>query len=416
VWKSDDEEDVIMIFEFLYAILKESVSLWLAMSPYLLLGMFIAGILHVFLGTNIISRHLGGSAFGSIAKATIFGIPLPICSCGVIPVAASLKNEGASRSATLSFLVSTPTTGVDSVLATYSLMGPLFAVFRPVAAFFSGITVGILNRIMNPEKMIEKQEEHDHPPQAPHRKIKEVFRYGFLELSEDIGKWLLVGMIIGGILTVAIPQDLVIRFLSYPVLHFFIMLILAIPLYVCATGSIPIAAALIQKGFSPGSALVFLIAGPATNAVTLSFVRSKLGKRAFYLYLTSIIIVSLLAGWVFNLIWRGLGGNTGLIAPHGEQLPLALRIITGIILMLFILKGFFRSKEKSVILEHEFSVNDMTCKHCKMTIEDKLTTLPGVKRVVVNLKKKVVGVDGDTSKENIEQAIRDAGYTPERIP
>ena len=399
---------------FLYTILEESVQLWLAMSPYLLMGMFIAGVLHVFLGTDFIARHLGGGAFGSIVKATLLGIPLPICSCGVIPVAASLKKEGASRSATLSFLVSTPTTGVDSIMATYSLMGPLFAVFRPVAAFFSGITIGVLNHFFNPEKREKRPDVHQHPTLKIDSRIKEVFRYGFVELAEDIGKWLLVGVVIGGILTVVIPQDYLLGFFPYPFLHFLIMLVLAIPLYVCATGSIPIAAALIQKGFSPGAALVFLIAGPATNAVTLSFVRSKLGKKAFYLYLTSIIVVSLVAGWAFNLIWRSLGGDVGLISPHGEELPLMLRVVSGVVLLLLVLKGVVKLKEKGVTMKYNLSVPDMTCKHCKMTIENKLSALAGVTHVVVDLDAKTVGVDGDVSLEMVEEAIRDVGYTPTR--
>jgi len=402
------------MIEILYNIVNESVYLWLAMAPYLLLGMLIAGILHVFLGTNFIHRHLGGSALKSITKATIFGIPLPICSCGVIPVAASLKKEGASKSATLSFLVSTPTTGVDSIMATYSLMGPLFAIFRPVAAFFSGITIGFLNHFFNKENEKQKiHQQHDHPRLTSESKIKEVFRYGFIELAEDVGKWLLVGVIIGGILTALIPQDMILQFLPFPWLHFLIMLVLAVPLYVCATGSIPIATALIQKGFSPGAALVFLIAGPATNAVTLSFVRSKLGKSAFYLYLTAIIIVSLLAGWIFNIVWIRLGGNIGLISPHGEQLPLTLRVVSGIVLFLLILLGFKKAKHEEITLKHQLIVPDMTCKHCKMTIENKLGALPNVTKVVVNLDDKTIGIDGNISKEEIETAVRDAGYTPE---
>jgi len=149
------------MFSLLYHILQESVNLWLAVAPYLLLGMFIAGVLHAFLGEHFVGRHLGGG-FKSILKATLFGIPLPLCSCGVIPVAASLKKEGASKSAVLSFLVSTPTTGVDSILATYSLMGPLFALFRPLAAFVTGITIGGFNRLFHPEE--KKVGGHPHPP------------------------------------------------------------------------------------------------------------------------------------------------------------------------------------------------------------------------------------------------------------
>lgn len=401
------------MIEIIINIFNESTNLWMAMAPYLLLGMFFAGILHSFLGQDFIARHLGGGAFGSILKATVFGIPLPICSCGVIPVAASLKKEGASKSATLSFLVSTPTTGVDSILATYSLMGPLFAIFRPVAAFISGIVVGGLNLVFNPEK--EKTvDSHQHTSLPPSFKIQEVFRYGFGELAQDVGKWLLIGVIIGGVLTVAIPDDMLFGYLSNPLFHFLIMLILAIPLYVCATGSIPIAAALIGKGFSPGAALVFLIAGPATNTVTLSFVYSKLGKRAFYIYLTAIIIVSIFAGWLFNIFFLEMGGNVKLISPHGGQLPYLLRIGSGVILFVLILIGFIKIKKETDKMKYELYVPDMTCNHCQMTIENKLKKLPGVQQVTVNLKDKIVGVDGKLGLEEVEQAIQEAGYTPTR--
>lgn len=401
------------MIELLHNVLQESAHLWMAVAPYLLLGMLIAGILHAFLGQNLIIRHLGGGALSSILKATTFGIPLPICSCGVIPVAASLRKEGASRSATLSFLVSTPTTGVDSIFATYSLMGPLFAIFRPLAAFLSGITIGLFNLLFNPEKK-KTADAHPHPSLPPPFKIKEVFRYGFKELAEDIGKWLLVGVIAGGVLTVVIPEDMLTGHLSRPSFHFLIMLVLAIPLYVCATGSIPIAAALIGKGFSPGAALVFLIAGPATNTITLSFVYSKLGKRAFYLYLTSIIIVSIFAGWLFNLLWKELGGDIELISPHGEQLPRLLKVLSGAVLFLLILKGFVKTKKEIAKMRYELHIPDMTCKYCQMTIESKLKKLPGVQQVFINLEDKTVGVDGELSLEEIEGAIREVGYTPSK--
>jgi len=399
------------LIDVLINIIKESINLWLAMSPYLLLGMLIAGILHVFLGPAFISRHLGDTGFGSIFKATLFGIPLPVCSCGVIPVAASLKKEGASKSSTLSFLVSTPTTGVDSIAATYALMGPLFAVFRPIAAFFSGISIGVFNRLFNPDKEQVKPKNHSHRVRFSYFNIKEIFRYGFMELVEDIGKWLLIGVIIGGILTAVIPQNLLLTVLPYPVLHFLIMLLIAVPLYVCATGSIPIAAALIQKGFSPGAALVFLIAGPATNAVTLSFVRSKLGKKAFYVYLISIIIVSIALGLVFNLIWVNLVGGIGLISPHGEQLPLLLRVITGAVLFVLILISFIRPKKQDISIHREITVSDMSCKHCKMNIENALQKVDGVKKVAVDLNKKTVGIEGKADVHQLKKAILDAGYS-----
>lgn len=396
-------------------ILTESFSLWLAIAPYLVLGLFFAGILHVFLGRDFIARHLGGSTLGSIVKATVLGIPLPICSCGVIPVAASLKKEGASTSATLSFLVSTPTTGVDSILATYSLMGPLFAVFRPLAAFVSGVSIGIFNHVWNREKPQSVRPHQTHSTSTAF-KLKEVFRYGFVELAQDIGKWLVIGVVIGGVLTAVIPREFLLTYFSNPFLQMFVMLVLAIPLYVCATGSIPIATALIQKGISPGAALVFLIAGPATNTVTLSFVRSKLGKRAFYLYLSAIILVSMLMGFLFNLLWKGLGGNVSLISPHGGMMASWLQISAGIFLFLAILSGLLkRKKDAKKKMKYSWKVDDMHCKNCKMTLEHKLKDLAGVTDVVVNLDKKTVGIDGSVKRIDIENTIRKAGYTPKQV-
>ena len=404
------------MIDFVINIISATIELWTAMAPYLLVGMFIAGILHVFIGTDFITRHLGKNNLVTIIKASLFGIPLPICSCGVIPVAASLKKEGASKSATLSFLVSTPTTGADSILASYSLLGPLFAIFRPLAAFATGITIGVLNFIFNREPLEKISEKHHHSRNELDikSKITEVFKYGFVELAEDIGKWLVIGVLIGGVLTVAIPQEFIEKFLPYQWMHFIIMLGIALPLYVCATGSIPIAAAFLQMGFSPGAALVFLIAGPATNTVTLSFVRSKLGKRAFFLYIISIVSISLIAGIVFNYVFAILGGELSIISPHGEHISHTLRIVSGIILAIIIFIGIIKFKQEKDEMKNEFIVEDITCKHCKVTIENKLNSLEGVTKVSVNIDKKTVGVDGDVSINKIEAAIREAGYSPER--
>ena len=404
------------VLDLAVQVLRESFLLWMAVAPYLLVGMFVAGILHAFLGRDFIVRHLGGGAPASVLKATVFGIPLPICSCGVIPVASSLRREGAGRSAVLSFLVSTPVTGVDSILATYSLMGPLFAVFRPLAAFVSGITIGSLDLLLNSER-IPPPPAHRHPPVSTPFKIKEVFRYGFGELPGDIGKWLLIGVLAGGVLTVALPENFLTDYFAQPLLQYAAMLVLAVPLYVCATGSIPIAAALILKGISPGAALVFLIAGPATNTIALSFVFSRLGKKAFCIYLSAIVGVSLLSGILFDWLWGFLGGDVSLVSPPAGGLPHPLLVACAAVLFLLILGGWLgpgRSLDPNE-MEHRLRVPGMTCRHCQSALERELNALPGVNRVGVDLDRKLVGVNGAVSRREVEAAIRRAGYAPEPV-
>ena len=274
------------MYEISTGILKSVWFLLLEMSPYLLFGFFIAGVLNLIIPREKIYKHLSANKLGSIVKASLFGVPLPLCSCGVIPVAAYLQKEGAGKGSTVSFLSSTPTTGVDSILATYSLLGPLFSIIRPIAAFFAGILSGSLTGLLEKKQNIESTK----PPEGnscnicyneePHshgllEKLKNVFQYGFIELIDDAGKWILIGVIVGGIIEFLIPGDFIEQYLSNPLLAYPIMLVLSIPMYICATGSIPIAASLIIKGMTPGAGLIFLIAGPATNTATLAFVSGK---------------------------------------------------------------------------------------------------------------------------------------------
>jgi len=235
----------------------EILNLWFSVSPYLLLGLFIAGVLHVFLGEDFIFRHLGKGGLWSIIKATLIGVPLPVCSCGVIPLARSLEKDGAHKSSVLAFLVSTPTTGVDSILATYSLMGPLFAVFRVLASFFEGLVLGVVHYLTGGYRektaMIQPQKR---PESGFHFKIMAMLKYAFYEMPQDLGKWLLLGTVLGGVISAAIPKEIFSKYFFFP-LDFVVALAVGIPLYVCATGSIPVAVSLINKGFSPGAALVF---------------------------------------------------------------------------------------------------------------------------------------------------------------
>jgi uncharacterized membrane protein YraQ (UPF0718 family)/copper chaperone CopZ len=404
---------------FIERFFAESASLWTAMAPYILLGLGVAGLLNGFLGSSFVKQHLGGHGLLTVLKAAILGVPLPVCSCGVIPLAASLKKQGAGHGATLSFLVSTPTSGVDSILATYALLGTAFAVFRPLAALVGGLLVGSLYILTSRSKPGEE------PSQAPgtkaekaDRSLKGMLRYGFIDLTEDIGTWLILGVAIGGFLSVVIPQDFVLRFLPTPSVHYLIMLVLGIPLYVCATGSIPIAAAFIAKGFSPGSALVFLIAGPATNAVTLSFVRSKLGKKAFVLYLTSIGVIALASGWLFDRLFT-YGAGAHHLHHHGEGLPGWLSTASGIVLLfLVLLKWMPRKKGETVLGTHDevWQIEGMSCKHCQATITESLVSIEGIKALYFDLSSGTMEIDGHPDVQAVEKAISNAGaYTPKKI-
>jgi len=393
-----------------------SLHLWINMAPYLLLGMLIGGVLHVFLKEKFVSKHLGKRGFSAILKATLFGIPLPLCSCGVIPVAATLRRDGASRSATLAFLTSTPTTGIDSILATYSLLGPVFAFFRPLASLVAGFLVGLMVSLGEREKIKGLSLETSSMDSFTLKeKAKEVVRYGFEELGRDIGKWLVLGILIGGALSAFLPENAFGILKGHTLLEFLTVLVVAIPLYVCATGSIPIAAALISKGLSPGAALVFLIAGPATNTVTVGFVYSQFGKKVASLYIGGIVLGSIGLGLLLNSLWGYFGKNGELLSPGGELLPPFLRILCGIFLLKVILwANRFRIKkiEEAKNMDYLFFVPDMTCEHCKMNIERTLKTIEGIEEFQVDLTNKLVKIKGNVSPESIKESLERTGYTP----
>ncbi len=341
------------IWKALFGVFIASWQLLLEMSPYLLLGFLFGGILHIFISVQKVAKHLGGASFWSVLKATLIGIPLPLCSCAVIPTAASIRQSGASKGATLAFLISTPTTGVDSILATYSLLGPVFTLYRIAASFLAGFTAGVGANIFDKEKPGDKNrisknncvvcgnstdDEHTHGFFA---KTWAMIAYSFGELVTDIGKWLVIGTLIGGAIAYFVPPQIVAAYFKSPVLQMFLMLVIGIPLYICATGSLPIAAALVAKGISPGAALVFLIAGPATNATTITVVGKTLGKRSLIIYLTSIAIVSLGLGFLYNVLFPSgmVFSSSGKIVGLFELPPL-VNTISAVILIALILLQF----------------------------------------------------------------------------
>ena len=330
--------------------MKEVLSLINEMSPYLLLGFFFAGVMHAFIPGMVYNRYLGGKGFKSVFYGALFGVPLPLCSCGVLPTAMSLRKQGASKGATASFLISTPETGVDSIIATYSVLGLPFAVIRPVAAFCNAIMGGwLINKFGDKDEVVpvdasaktccchHKQEETHH--EGFLGKMREALRFGFVEMIEDIGKWLVIGLVIAGLITAFVPDEFFALFRGNTQLSMLLVLCIAIPMYICATGSIPIAVALMMKGLTPGAALVLLMAGPACNMASILVINKTLGRKSLVLYLVSIITMAILWGHVVDYLlpaeWFQMALSVGrcCIEESTSWLNWSSTIVLGILLL-----------------------------------------------------------------------------------
>ncbi|MFH1665675.1 MAG: SO_0444 family Cu/Zn efflux transporter [Candidatus Omnitrophota bacterium] len=343
------------LFGIFTGILKESYLLLNKMAPYLMFGFFFAGILHIFIDTRTVSRHLGKNSFFSVVKASLFGMPLPLCSCSVIPAAMSLRREGASRGAVLSFLISAPTTGVDSILATYSLLGWIFTVYRIAASFLTGVIAGIAanfiigdgeNRpvpVMPACRLCHEEKEHGH---GILKKTGGVFSYAFSDILKDSGPSLLVGILIGGVITYVLPVDFFQTYIGSGIRSMFLMLLVGIPMYVCATASIPIAAALMLKGLGPGAAFVFLVAGPATNIVTMTVVFRDMGWKALVIYLGSIVFSSIGLGFMLDKVYFYMGQTAParIMLHHYALMPAWAGESAGAVLLAIILYQFLRTR------------------------------------------------------------------------
>jgi len=402
----------------------ETFRLFIEISPYLLLGFLFAGLLHTILGEKYIQKHFSKSGLWSTIKAAIFGIPLPVCSCAVIPLAESLRKDGASKSATMSFLVSTPSSGVDSILATYALMGPIFAVFRPIASFLSGILVGIVTHLKGGEKKSPPPAAVTNNNKNRKKSLREVFVYGFKVLPAEIAKWLVIGVILGGAISALVPDDFGAKYLlGSSVLNYVVILLISIPLYVCATGSIPIAASLMAKGVLPGAALALLIAGPATNSVTISFVYKRMGKKVTVFYVLSIVVVSVVTGLIFDALWAKIGASIDLVTAGGAHMPQSINISAAVLMAVVFLNSryplekIFKTKRSDKMEEnknlHKIKVPDMTCQHCMMRITDALRQVPEIHSVSVDLNKKEVAVDSTLERQVIVDNIKQIGYQPQ---
>ena len=408
--------------EFVIDFFKEVVFFFNEISIYLIFGFLMAGILHIVFPESIVRKHLGNSSLGSVVKSTLFGIPLPLCSCSVVPVATSLQKSGASKGSIVSFLITTPQIGADSFMITYSLIGWIFAIFRIVASAITAFIAGIFINLF------EKRDEQDQTPVESNNnygngykeRTKTIFQYIEYELLGSIANALLIGILIAGIIGVLLPEDFFEQHLGNQFVSMILMLVVGIPLYVCASASTPIAASLLMKGISPGAALVFLLTGPATNAANLSTVVKIVGKKSTAVYLASISGVALGLGFLLNAVSSQIGLDKVISQHHHEFLPDWLKLF-GSFAMLGMLGWYYihskiLSKRKNIMTSDEnktnLEVNGMTCMHCVNTVKKAVESIDGVTNVVVDLGSKRVAFDSVNSEkiDSIKKEIINAGY------
>ncbi len=315
------------------------------MSPYLLFGFFVAGVLSVLVSQSLVEKHLGGRGLWPLIKASFFGVPLPLCSCGVIPVSMSLHKHGASKGSTVAFLLSTPQTGVDSIFVTYSLLGPVFAVFRPLVALVTGLIGGVLVDTFVPVTGEQKDKSDKCTDECCQGgKYADRFvhglKYGFITLPRDIGKAMLIGLVIAALISAVVPEDFFAdKLLGTGIFAMLVMMVLGIPVYVCATASVPIAVAMIAKGLTPGAALVFLITGPATNAAGLATIWQVLGRRTAIVYLFTVVVCALGSGLLLDAIFPEL---SSFVQTHVHQMkPSVIGHLSAIILIALLIYSMF---------------------------------------------------------------------------
>lgn len=350
---------------FLLEVARATFDVLFLAAPFLLLGLLMAGLLHVLIPESLIARFMGRRGLRGVAWAALVGTPLPVCSCGVVPLTVELRRKGASEASSLSFLITTPESSADSILVTWGLLGPLMAVVRPIAAFATALLGGIAGLLLfdrgeppqgqsegatcgcdgdgcapqtttlgltalreafslrRVERISSEVAAQTGAPSASlwHDVVRPSLRYGFVDLLDDLAFWLVVGLVVAGVLTAALPADLGAWGLGAGLLPMVLVLAVAVPLYMCASASTPIAAALMAKGLSPGSALVFLLAGPATNAATVVPLARTFGRRFVTVYLGAVVAGSLGAGLALDAL-LAVFGLTVVPRLSAAELPL----------------------------------------------------------------------------------------------
>lgn len=412
------------------------------MSPYILLGFILAGMLHVFIRPDTMSRHLSGHGWRPVVKAALLGIPLPLCSCGVLPTAVALRRQGASKGASTSFLIATPQTGVDSIAATYALLGLPFAIVRPIAALVGSVAGGMA------VDRSDKDGDNDMPvtasatacsdgccqsaaeAEAPRGFINKMWaavKYGLTDMVASVGKWLVIGLVVAAVITVAVPDSLFLSLAEYPRLAMLVMVAVAVPMYVCATGSIPIAMSLMLKGLTPGVGFVLLMAGPAANFASVMVLSKSLGRRATAVYVLSVVVTAILFGLLIDYLlpaqWLAIGGAADTIAHCHVEWPwfptLCSALLVALLLRAFVAgaaeRRRFRKESNNTsttdtTMQKVYKVNGMACAHCKATVEKAVGAVAGVSSVAVDLPTGRVAVDGAYDPKAVAEAVTNAGF------
>ena len=394
------------------------------MAPYLLLGFLIAGVLHVFVPQKFYAYYLSRKNRLSVLWAALLGVPLPLCSCGVIPTAIGLRNEKASKGAIASFLIATPQTGIDSILATFSLMGLGFAIIRPVAALITGVCGGLLvNRLVREDDYCSVDDNSQLSTVNSQLKIWRVVKYAYYDMIRDIGLRLLIGLVVAALIQVAVPDEFFLSFGSQPLLQMLVILAIAVPMYICSTGSIPVAAALMMKGLSPGAALVMLMAGPAVNLASILVVHKAMGRRFTWIYLMTIVGFAILFGLLLNATEQLSIVNYQLPISNAccmsaSALPSPFKLVCATVLTLLIvfalmMKLFSKFTTKKPLDPDVtvYRVEDMHCSHCEAAVVRAVEDLPGVEKAKASASANTLTIKGPATEESIRKAVEGVGYT-----
>ena len=388
-------------------------SVMLSLSPSLLIGVAVAGLLHILVPPGLIGRVLSGGGLRGVLTAAAVGVPMPLCSCGVIPTALSLRKEGASEGATVSFLISTPQTGVDSILVTSTFLGWPFTFFKLGAAFLTGTVGGLLADRFGKKNL--PAQPADHAPAKVKRTPGEALRYGVLEILGSIDYWIILGVIISALLTVFVPPGYL---ASLPWVQglpgMLLVLAISVPLYVCTTGSVPIAAGLVAAGMPLGTALVFLMAGPATNVATIGAIYRTLGGRILAVYLGVITVFSMAFGLFFGSLLPA-GGHVDHHAHHAAVDPLATgaAILVSVLLVGLVSRRLWRlfRARRPVIATEGLKVTGMTCNNCVAHVEEAVSKIDGVTGARADLASGALEIRGRLpERETLRRVVQEAGY------